>query len=169
MYEKGKRPFESFSLTQHPDVLPLRWKPLFHPHTITFLLHFLSLASTHHRRHHPLLLLLLLLSHLISAGRGNRGRTSDLAPNSPPLHCSNAINSTGGNKRGEHEKLLINPIKQVHGLCECVCSDHCPTCYNNALYCTHTHTHTHARWVFHCLRLQMQLFMVDHMRGQIFF
>lgn len=35
---------------------------------------------------------------------------------SPPLHCSNGITSTGGNRGGEQQKLLINPIKLLlHG------------------------------------------------------
>lgn len=35
---------------------------------------------------------------------------------SPPLHCSNGITSTGGNRGGEQQKLLTNPIKLLlHG------------------------------------------------------
>lgn len=71
--------------------------------------------------------------------RGAEAGHEILAPNSPPLHCSNAINSTGGNRRGDLEKFLINPIKLVHGLRVCVCG---------------------------CMCLQMKMLMVDDISGQ---
>ncbi len=172
MHLKGMQHLDVF-LFRSKLVLSLLSTPTHLYFSITFsLLFFLHLSTSHHHRHPNLLFLLLsflFLSTLISAGRGNRGRTSHLAPNSPPLHCSNVINSTGGNRRGELEKFLINPIKQVHGLqsvCVCVCVCVCvqTTVQTALIMFFNVHTHTHG--VLLCLRLKMKLFMVDHISRQ---
>lgn len=80
------------------------------------------LRSPTHCRHYLQRILHLFLHHLISAGRrqGRQAVRFKLAT-SPPLHCSNAITSTGGNRRGDQKKLLINPIKLVlHGPWVCL-------------------------------------------------